>query len=263
MSTEVVNPAVEVHDLTVSYDRKPVLWDIDFSVPAGCLAGIIGPNGSGKTTLIKAIMGLVPINSGYVKLFNKSVAEVRTQVSYIPQRETVDWNFPASVKDVVMMGRYGKRGLFRRLTAEDENMVHECLKKVGMADLANRQIARLSGGQQQRIFLARALAQDALLYLMDEPFNGIDATTEEDIMNILREMRLKGKTILVVHHDLQSAMEYFDWFILLNTRLVAYGPRKEVFTPHLLQETYGGRLSLLTQISDLLKEKDFPMRETG
>ncbi|HXH18830.1 MAG TPA: ABC transporter ATP-binding protein, partial [Chitinophagales bacterium] len=248
MIIQVKNPILEVHDLTVSYDRKPVLWDVDFTLPEGCLAGIIGPNGSGKTTLIKSIMGLLPLNSGYVKLFGKTTAEVRNKVSYVPQKESVDWNFPASALDVVLMGRYGKRGLFRRLTKSDRDAAMECLEKVGMAEFAHRQIARLSGGQQQRVFLARSLAQDADLYLMDEPFNGIDATTEAAILSILREMRSKGKTIIVVHHDLQSAGEYFDWFVLLNTRLVASGPKEKAFTLDLLQETYGGKLTLLTQI---------------
>ncbi len=263
MNIQVKDPVIEVHDLTVSYDRKPVLWDIDFTIPLGRLVGIIGPNGSGKTTLIKSIMGLLPLNSGYVKLFGESIEQVRNKISYVPQKESVDWNFPASAFDVVMMGRFGKRGLFRRITKDDRKVVNECLAKVGMKEFANRQISRLSGGQQQRVFLARALAQDASIYLMDEPFNGIDATTEEAVIQILREMRSKGKTIIVVHHDLQSAMEYFDWFIMLNTRLVASGPKDNVFTIELLQETYGGKLSLLTQIGDLLKDKAFPMRETG
>ena len=257
------NPVLEVHDLTVSYDRKPVLWGVDFTLPQGSLAGIVGPNGSGKTTLIKSIMGLLPLNSGYVKLFGKNIEEVRGRVSYVPQKESVDWNFPASALDVVLMGRYGKRGLFRRLTKDDREASMDCLKKVGMTEFANRQIARLSGGQQQRVFLARSLAQDADIYLMDEPFNGIDATTESAIIEILRGMKKEGKTILVVHHDLQSAVEYFDWFILLNTRLIASGPKDKVFTIEMLQETYGGKLTLLTQIGDLLKEKSFPVRETN
>jgi len=262
MIVQVKNPVIEVHDLTVSYDKKPVLWDVDFTIPESSLAGIVGPNGSGKTTLIKSIMGLLPLNSGYVKLFGKDIEDVRTRVSYVPQKESVDWNFPASALDIVMMGRYARRGLLRRLTKEDREAAMDCLKKVGMTDFANRQIARLSGGQQQRVFLARALAQNADIYLMDEPFNGIDATTEEAIISILREMRANGKTILVVHHDLQSAVEYFDWFILLNTRLVASGPKDKVFTIGMLQETYGGKLTLLTQMGDLLQEKAFPVRET-
>lgn len=263
MIIQASNPVLEVHDLTVSYDKKPVLWDVDFSLPHASLAGIVGPNGSGKTTLIKSIMGLLPINSGYIKLFGKNIEKVRARVSYVPQKESVDWNFPASVLDVAMMGTYSRRGLFRRLTKDDREKAMECLRKVGMAEFASRQISRLSGGQQQRVFLARALAQNADLYLMDEPFNGIDATTESAIIGILREMQNQGKTIVVVHHDLQSAVEYFDWFIMLNTRLVASGPKEKVFTIGVLQETYGGKLTLLTQIGDLLKEKSFPVRETN
>ncbi len=261
MIIQVQNPAIEVHDLTVSYDKKPVLWGIDFTLPQGCLAGVIGPNGSGKTTLIKSIMGLLPSNSGFVKLFGKNINDVRDFVSYVPQKESVDWNFPASALDVALMGRYGKRGLFKRLTKDDRDTAMDCLKQVGMQDFAGRQIAALSGGQQQRVFLARALAQEAKIYLMDEPFIGIDATTENAIIEILRNMRQQGKTIIVVHHDLQSAAEYFDWFILLNTRLVASGSKEKVFTVELLQETYGGKLTLLSQIGDLLKEKSFPVRE--
>ena len=263
MIIQVKDPVLEVHDLTVSYEKKPVLWDIDFSLPPKTLAGIVGPNGSGKTTLIKSIMGLLPLNSGYVKIFGKDISEVRQRVSYVPQKESVDWNFPASALDVVQMGRYGRRGLFKRLTKDDRDIAMECLQKTGMVEFAGRQIAQLSGGQQQRVFLARALAQDADIYLMDEPFNGIDATTESAIIEILREMREKGKTIIAVHHDLQSAIEYFDWFVLLNTRLVASGPKEKAFTIELLQETYGGKLTLLTQIGELLREKSFPMRETN
>lgn len=261
MITQVDNPAIEVHDLTVSYDRKPVLWNVDFTIPEGQLIGIMGPNGSGKTTLIKSIMGLLPLNSGYVKLFHKNINQVRDKLSYVPQKESVDWDFPASVLDIVLMGRYGKRGLIKRLTKEDKAIAMDCLAKVGMQEYVNRQIAQLSGGQQQRVFLARALAKDAQIYLMDEPFAGIDVTTENTIIDLLREMRREGKTIVVVHHDLQSASDYFDWFVLLNTRLVASGPKQDVFTQDLLQQTYGGKLTLLSKVGDLLKEKAFPVRE--
>ena len=261
MIIQVENPVIEVHDLTVSYDKKPVLWDVDFTLPSRKLIGIVGPNGSGKSTLLKSIMGFLPFNSGFVKIFNKDIEEVRGKISYVPQRESVDWNFPASVMDVVEMGRYKKRGLFKRLSKEDKAAATESLEKVGMLEFKNRQIAQLSGGQQQRVFLARSLAQDAEVYLMDEPFNGIDATTESTIIQLLRDLRERGKTIIVVHHDLQSAMEYFDWFVMLNTRLVASGPKEKAFTNELLQETYGGKLSLLSKIGDLLKEKAFPIRE--
>lgn len=261
MITQVNNPILEVHNLTVAYNKKPALWNVDFSIPKGKLVGIIGPNGAGKSTLIKSIMGLIPLSSGYAKLFGEGLDSVRGKVSYVPQRESVDWDFPASALDVVLMGCYRRRGLFRWMTKADKALAMDCLRQVKMEAFANRQIAQLSGGQQQRVFLARSLAQQAELYFMDEPFAGIDATTEKAILDLLLEMRDDGKTILVVHHDLQSAQEYFDWIILLNTRLVASGPKLEVFTPKLLQETYGGKLSVLSQMGDLLQEKAFPVRE--
>jgi|TARA_B110000977_G_scaffold198932_1_gene284966 manganese/zinc/iron transport system ATP- binding protein len=261
MNIQVDKPVLEVHDLTVSYDKKPVLWDVDFTIPYGNLVGIIGPNGAGKSTLIKAIMNLVPKGSGFVKLYDDTLDNVRHKISYVPQRESVDWDFPASVLDVVLMGRYGKGSLLSRISKKDKEIAYESLKRVNMLDFANRQISQLSGGQQQRTFLARALAQEADLYLMDEPFAGVDAATERSIVDLLLEMRKEGKTIIVVHHDLQSAIDYFDWTLLLNTRLVASGPTEKVFTTELLQETYGGKLTLLSKIGDLMKEKQFPARE--
>lgn len=261
MIVQVDNPIVEAHNLTVSYNKKPALWNVDFSIPKGKLVGIIGPNGAGKSTLIKSMMQLVPLSSGYVKLFDKRLNKVRHKVSYVPQRESVDWDFPASVLDIVLMGRYGKRGLFKWLTKEDKAIAWACLEKVKMEAFAKRQIAQLSGGQQQRVFLARSLAQQADLYFMDEPFAGIDATTEKSILDLLVSMKNAGKTIMVVHHDLQSAYEYFDWIILLNTRLVASGPKEQVFTKDLLTATYGGKLTILSKIGNLLKEKNFPVRE--
>lgn len=261
MIQHVDNPIIEVHDLTVSYDKKPVLWNVDFTIPAGALVGIIGPNGAGKSTLIKAVMGLLPLSSGYTKLFGENLNDVRKRVSYVPQRESVDWDFPASVMDIALMGRYGQRGLFNRITAEDRSIARQALEQVHMLEFANRQIGQLSGGQQQRVFLARALAQQADLYFMDEPFAGVDAATESAIIELLKELKAQGKTILVVHHDLQSAEEYFDWIVLLNTRLVASGPVKEVLTPTLLQETYGGKLSLLAQVGDIASSKGVGTRE--
>ena len=261
MIKQVENPIIEVHDLTVTYHKKPALWDIDFYIPKGKLVGIIGPNGAGKSTFIKAMMNIVVPSSGYVKLFDQPIDKVRQRISYVPQRESVDWDFPASVLDVVLMGRYGKRGLFRRLTKKDKEIAMESLKKVRMEAFANRQIAQLSGGQQQRAFLARSLAQQADLYFMDEPFAGIDAATEKAIIDLLADMRQNDKTILVVHHDLQTAYDYFDWIILLNTRLVACGPKEEVFTTDLLNETYGGKLTLLSNISNLVQKENLPVRE--
>ncbi len=262
MIIQAQNPLLEVHDLTVSYGNKPVLWDIDFSLPAGVLAGIIGPNGAGKSTLIKTIMGLIEPSSGYSNMFGQELDKVRKRVSYVPQRESVDWDFPASVFDVVLMGRYAKAGLFRTISKADREVAEECIRKVGLEAFSTRQISQLSGGQQQRVFIARALAQDADLYFMDEPFAGVDMATEADIIKILKEMREKGKTVVVVHHDLQSAIDYFDWMVMLNMRLVASGPTDQVFNQESLQETYGSRLNVLTRISELVEKRSFPIRES-
>jgi manganese/zinc/iron transport system ATP- binding protein len=245
-------PPLEVHDLTVAYHKKPVLYGIDLRVSEGGLIGIIGPNGAGKSTLIKAIMGLLPISSGWVKIFGESYAKNCHRVGYVPQRESVDWDFPVNVMDVVLMGRYGRLRLAQRPTKRDREIAHDCLEQVKMAPFAKRQIGNLSGGQQQRVFLARALAQESDLYLMDEPFVGVDAATETAIIDILRELRSRGKTLLVVHHDLATAKEYFDQLILLNMRLVAFGPTAETFTPEILQKTYGGRLTILSEVAQTL-----------
>jgi manganese/zinc/iron transport system ATP- binding protein len=257
MITQVPNPVLEVHDLTVSYDQHPVLWNVDLSLPAGQLIGILGPNGAGKSTLIKSIMGLIPPTSGYIKIFDKPLQEVRTRISYVPQRESVDWNFPASVLDVVVMGTYGKLGLFRRPGKKEIQIAQEALEQVGMTAFANRQISELSGGQQQRVFIARALAQQADLYLMDEPFAGVDMATETAIFQLLQDMAHAGKTVLVVHHDIHSAMNFFEWVIMLNLHLVASGPKDQVMTEELLRKTYGGKLNLLTQVTDLIRKQDF------
>ena len=261
MKIEPKERAIEVHDLTVVYDQKPALWDVDFELPKGKLIGIIGPNGSGKSTLIKTIMGLLEPSSGWVNIFDEKIDKVRHKVSYVPQRESVDWDFPTNVMDVVLMGRYGRKNLFRRTTKLDREIATECLEKVGMLPFAKRQIAQLSGGQQQRVFMARALAEKAEMYLMDEPFAGVDAATESSIFKVFQEVRDSGKTMMVVHHDLQSAAKYFDWVVLMNTRLVAAGPIEEVFTPELLAEAYGGELKILSQIYDIIREKQFPIRE--
>jgi manganese/zinc/iron transport system ATP- binding protein len=247
--------AVRVEDLTVAYGDTPVLWDVDMEVPPGVLMAVIGPNGAGKTTLIKAIMGIVQPVAGYVSIFGKPYLSQRRLVGYVPQRNSVDWDFPTSVLDVVMMGRYGMLGWLRRPGRAERKAAIEALAKVGMTDLANRQISQLSGGQQQRVFLARALVQDARVYLMDEPFQGVDATTERAIVTILKEMRSEGKTVVVVHHDLQTVPEYFDWVTLLNVRCVASGPVKEAFIDRNLRLTYGGRVSYLTHHAP---EETFP-----
>ncbi|MCZ6795002.1 MAG: metal ABC transporter ATP-binding protein [Planctomycetota bacterium] len=245
---------VEIHDLTVSYSEKPVLWNIDVVVPEGVMVGIIGPNGAGKSTLLKAVMGLLRLSSGWVKIYGKSIDEQRGLVGYVPQREEVDWDFPITVRDLVLMGRYGHLGLFRRPKRLDHEAVDRALEKVGMSAYANRQIGSLSGGQQQRIFLARALTQESRVYLMDEPFAGVDATTEKAIVGLLMEMRKEKRTMLVVSHDLHSAPDYFDYLLLVNRRLVAFGPTEEVFTEDLLRKTYGGHLTVLSRAAEAIVE---------
>jgi manganese/zinc/iron transport system ATP- binding protein len=249
------SPPLEIHDLTVSYHKKPVLWGVDLVVPPGKLVGIVGPNGAGKSTLIKAAMGLMPLNSGWVKVFGEPVRKNLTRVGYVPQRESVDWDFPVNVMDVVLMGRYGRLGLIKRPSKPDREIARECLDKVKMLPYANRQISNLSGGQQQRVFLARALAQESDLYFMDEPFAGVDAATESAIIALLQELKNKGKTLMVVHHDLPTAREYFDMLLLLNMRVVAFGPTSDVFTNELLQRTYGGRLTILSEVAEEVRQK--------
>lgn len=248
-------PSLEVHDLTVAYQKKPVLWGIDLAVPPGRLVGIVGPNGAGKSTLIKAAMGMLPLSSGWVKVFGHPVRKSLRRIGYVPQRESVDWDFPVSVMDVVLMGRYGQLGLLRRPRKRDREIARECLDKVKMLPYANRQISNLSGGQQQRVFLARALAQESDLYFMDEPFAGVDAATETAIITLLHELRDRGKTLLVVHHDLPTARDYFDTLLLLNMRVVAFGDTDKVFTHDLLQKTYGGRLTILSEVAHVMGQR--------
>jgi manganese/zinc/iron transport system ATP- binding protein len=242
-----------------------VLWNVDLAVPAGNLVGIIGPNGAGKSTLIKAVMGLLPLSSGWVEVFGEPVERQRDKVAYVPQRESVDWTFPVTAMDVVLMGRYGGMRWWQRVSKRDREAAREALAKVGMLAYAERQISNLSGGQQQRVFLARALAQDSQVYLMDEPFTGVDAATESAIIALLQELRGMGRTVLVVHHDLQTASEYFDMLILLNMRLVAFGRTEEVFTPGLLQKTYGGRLTILSDVAEAVAraERGVKNRKNG
>jgi manganese/zinc/iron transport system ATP- binding protein len=247
-------PPLEIHDLTVAYQKKPVLWGIDLEIPAGKLIGIVGPNGAGKSTLIKAALGLIPTSSGWVKIFGRPARKNLRRVGYVPQRESVDWDFPVTVMDVVLMGRYGHLGLLRRPGKRDREIARDCLDKVKMLPFANRQIANLSGGQQQRVFLARALAQESDIYFMDEPFAGVDAATESAIIALLHELKNKGKTLLVVHHDLPTARNYFDMLLLLNMRVVAFGPTEKVFTYELLQQTYGGRLTILSEVADAIRQ---------
>lgn len=241
---------LSVHAMTVAYQRKPVLWDVDYDAPGNRLIAIVGPNGAGKSTLIKACLGLVPRAAGQVEFWGEEYRRVRSRVGYVPQRESVDWDFPVSALDVVCMGRYRRIGWLRPVTKGHKRAAMECLERVGMGEYAKRQISQLSGGQQQRVFLARALAQEAELYFMDEPFAGVDAATERAIVEVLRELKKQGKTVVVVHHDLQTVADYFDEMILLNMRIVAAGPVEEVFTTENLHRTYGGKLTLLSEAAE-------------
>ena len=243
-------PPLEVHDLTVAYHTQPVLWDVDLTLPEGRLIAIVGPNGAGKSTLLKAVLGLVKPITGWVKIYGAPYSQRRSWVGYVPQRESVDWDFPTSALDVVTMGIYGRVGWLRRPSRRHRELALSCLDEVGVAELAHRQISQLSGGQQQRVFLARALAQEAKLYLMDEPFAGVDATTEQAVLTLLKGLRDQGKTVVAVHHDLQTVGEYFDHVVLLNMRLVAAGPVATTFTNENLQRTYGGRLTVLSQAAE-------------
>ncbi len=244
--TNVQTPAapgesvIEVRDLTVAYNESPVLWDVDLDIEPGKATAIVGPNGAGKSTLLKAILGLVPIAAGATRVYGAHLDTVRNRVAYIPQRGTVDWDFPTTALDVVTMGRYGRIGWFRRPGKADRAIAEECLAKVGMSLFAKRQISQLSGGQQQRVFLARALAQEADLYLMDEPFVGVDAVTERAIVELLHAVRDAGNTVVAVHHDLESVPAYFDNVVLLNVRLIESGPVFKVFTEENLRRTYHG-----------------------
>jgi manganese/zinc/iron transport system ATP- binding protein len=245
--------ALEVRDLTVHYGPTPVLWDIDVAVPQGHLVGIMGPNGAGKTTFIRAILGLISGSTGVVRLLNHTLKAARRRTAYMPQRGEVDWDFPLTVRELVEMGCYPRRGLFRPLRREDRHHVDKSLEVLDLTSLASSQIASLSGGQQQRAFLARALAQDAELYFLDEPFAGIDQVSEQILVDVLRSMRREGKTIFVVHHDLVTAGKYFDWAILLNTRLVAAGPMRRTFTFENLRLTYGPNLTLVEEVVKVLQ----------
>lgn len=247
---------LSIYDLTVAYHRKPVIWDISFDLPPGKLIGVVGPNGAGKSTLLKAVMDLIPRASGRVRVFGDTYRRNRHRVGYVPQRESVDWQFPVNARDVVTMGLYDEIGWCRPVLKRHREQAMEALGRVGIAELANRQISQLSGGQQQRTFLARALVQDADLYLMDEPFAAVDAATERAIVDILHELKNRQKTAVVIHHDLQTVPEYFDYVVLLNMRVVAHGPVKTIFTPENLNKTYGGRLTLLDEVTEAMRRRE-------
>ena len=253
MTSEV---PLSIYDLTVAYHRKPVLWDISLDFPPGQLIGVVGPNGAGKSTLIKAVMDLVPRASGAIQVFGKPYKRNRHRVGYVPQRESVDWDFPVDAIDVVTMGLYGRIGWCMPVRKKHRRLAAEALDRVGLGDFGSRQISQLSGGQQQRTFLARALVQDADLYLMDEPFAAVDAATERAIIDILKEMKDRGKTVLVIHHDLQTVADYFDYVVLLNMRIVAHGSVETTLTQENLQKTYGGRLTLLEEATEAMRRRE-------
>ncbi|MGP1356449.1 metal ABC transporter ATP-binding protein [Roseicyclus sp.] len=240
-----------VRGLTVSYAEKPAVFSVDATFPEATMTAIIGPNGAGKSTMLKACLDIVPRVSGEVRVFGRPLAEARARIAYVPQRASVDWDFPTSALDVVKMGLYRKAGLFGRLTGRAEALARDCLDRVGMADFATRQIGQLSGGQQQRVFLARALAQEADLYLLDEPFAGVDAATERAIVEVLKDLKAGGRTVVAVHHDLATVAAYFDRVFLMNVRPIAEGPVAEAFTPETLSGAYGGRLQA-THVDELV-----------
>ncbi len=246
--------AFEVHDLTVAYNKKPVLWNVDFTIPKGKVVAVIGPNGAGKSTLLKAAFGIVDKLSGWVKFFDKPYNKVRKKVAYVPQKESVDWDFPATVFDVALMGRYGHLGWIKRPGDKDKKIALKSLDKVGMKGFKDRHISDLSGGQQQRVFLARALAQEADIYFLDEPFSGVDIATEKAIVKLLKDLAKEGKTVFVVHHDIQTVEEYFNWVVLLNVCLVACGSLKSTFTKENLDKTYGGKLNIIEEAQELVSK---------
>ena len=247
-SQDTATPAIQVEDLTVSYGPVPALLDISLVIPEGKLVGIIGPNGSGKSTLMKAMLGFVKPDVGSVSVFGTDISHVKGRVAYVPQRGAVDWDFPITVREVAAMGRYSYRRWWQDLTRDDYALAEESLKKVRMNDFSDRQIGQLSGGQQQRVFMARALAQDADILLLDEPFAGVDAATERAILDVLEDLKNSGKTVVVVHHDLATAAEYFDLLVLLKQRLFGFGSPQSVLNPKLLSDVYEGNLRVFAEL---------------
>jgi len=237
------NSPLAVRGMTVSYGQKPAIFSVDMTVEAGSMTAIIGPNGAGKSTLLKAALGIVKPLAGQATVMGQPVSSMRDKIAYVPQRASVDWDFPTRVIDVVLMGLHNELGLLGRVRRSHKDKALACLTRVGMQDFADRQIGQLSGGQQQRVFLARALAQDADLYLLDEPFAGVDAATEKAIITVLQSLKAEGKTVVAVHHDLATIQDYFDRVFLINTRKVAEGTVADAFTPENLQAAYGGRLA--------------------
>ena len=240
-----LNANINVKGLSVNYGTKRVLTNIHLTIESGNVYGVIGPNGAGKSTLFKCILGLIDYNAGQIDFMGDDIDGVRKKIAYVPQKEGVDWSFPATVKDIVLMGRYPFKKIFQRMNKEDHAIADEAMELVGISKLSNRQIGRLSGGQQQRVFIARALCQQADIFFLDEPFVGVDILTEEKIISILKDLASKGKTILVVHHDLSTVETYFDKVILLNQRLIAYGDTSTEFNQENIAKTYGPQLTIL------------------
>jgi len=247
--------ALEVEQLTVNYEKTAVLWDLNFFIPREKMVGVIGPNGAGKSTLLKAAMGLIHPVSGKISFFGLPLDKARKRVAYVPQRASVDWDFPITALDLVLMGSYGRLGLLKWVSRKEKEAANEALAQVGMDRFAHRQIGQLSGGQQQRLFIARALLQNADIYLMDEPFAGVDIATENALISLFSSLRDQGKTILCVHHDLSTAERYFNWIVLLNTCLIASGSPQDVFTQQNLLRTYGRSSALLDEAAALVQGK--------
>ena len=243
-----MSAVIDIKGLSVSYDRKRVLSNVFLEIGSGSIYGVIGPNGAGKSTLFKAILGIIPTNSGDIRILNDPIEKIRKKLAYVPQRDEVDWSFPATVMDVALMGRYPHKKILQRINAKDREIALAALDELGIADLKNRQVGELSGGQQQRVFIARAICQEAELFFLDEPFVGVDIPTERKIIEILKKLADQNKTILVIHHDLASVEDYFDQVILLNQRLIAYGPTTEIFTRENIGRTYAPQSKILQQV---------------
>lgn len=247
--------ALTIEQLTVTYNKTAALWDINCSIPTGHLVGVIGPNGAGKSSFLKGALGLTPKTSGSVRFFGQKLSKCRQRIAYVPQRSSVDWDFPITALDLVLMGRYGRLRVIKWVTKKDRQAAEEALDMVGMTSFAKRQISQLSGGQQQRLFIARALAGEADLYLMDEPFAGVDMATEKELIELFKKLRSLGKTLIIVHHDLNTAKLYFDWLVILNTCLIAAGPTGTVFTDSNISRAYSHTTFLLTEAAKLSQEK--------
>ncbi len=243
-----MNIALSVSDLHVSYYGNEAITNVNFTIEKGNLVGIIGPNGAGKSTLLKALLSLIPIDKGNIRICGKQIHEIRKKVAYVPQRNDIDWDFPITVLDAVLIGTYPKLGLLKRPKKKEKEWAYECLEQVHMENFAHRQIGELSGGQQQRVFLARALAQKSELFFLDEPFVGVDVSSEKTIINVLKELRDEGKTVFVVHHDLSKAHSYFDQLVLINKELIECGEVESVFRPEVMAKAYKDQFSFLNEV---------------